>query len=294
MLFVFDLHNHILPGIDDGAASLDVALQMARQWEDDGVSVVACTPHILPGVYANSGQQILLATEALQIALALKGSPLKLVAGADNHIVPDFVSGLRSGHLLSIGKSRYVLVEPPHHVCPPRIEQFFFDILVAGYVPILTHPERLSWVEGNYQIIRSLARRGVWMQLTAGSLDGQFGRRARHLAERMLDDGLVHILASDAHGSEMRKPCLRRGYEIVSHRLGEDEAAHLVTTRPQGILNDTPPENLPRPLYLSAHGGLSDATKAQVSENSTNARLPNDLPLRSSNGIVSRLRRVFK
>src|SRR6516164_8698247 len=139
---MIELHCHILPGIDDGAAELSVSLEMARSFVTDGVSVVACTPHILPGLYPNSGPQIRQAVAELQQILDKEGIPLKLVTGADNHIVPSFAEELRSGHLLSLADSRYVLVEPPHQVAPPRLEDLFFNILVAGYVPILTHPER--------------------------------------------------------------------------------------------------------------------------------------------------------
>ena len=141
---MIDLHCHILPGVDDGAADLSVSVEMAKAFVADGVSVVACTPHILPGLYHNSGPQIRQATTQLQQLLNEEGIPLRLVTGADNHIVPSFVAELRSGHLLSLADTRYVLVEPPHHIAPPRLEDLFFNILVAGYVPILTHPERLT------------------------------------------------------------------------------------------------------------------------------------------------------
>ena len=144
---MIDLHCHILPGIDDGAADLSVSTEMAKAFVADGVSVVACTPHILPGLYHNSGPQIRQATAQLQQHLNREGISLRLVTGADNHIMPDFVAELRSGHLLSLADTRYVLVEPPHHVAPPRLEDLFFNLLVAGYVPILTHPERLTWIQ---------------------------------------------------------------------------------------------------------------------------------------------------
>ena len=144
---MIDLHCHILPGLDDGATDLSVSIAMANAFVADGVTVVACTPHILPGLYHNSGPQIRQATAHLQHALEREGIPLRLVSGADNHIVPGFVAELRSGHLLSLADTRYVLVEPPHHVAPPRLEDLFFNLLVAGYVPILTHPERLTWIK---------------------------------------------------------------------------------------------------------------------------------------------------
>src|SRR6476646_4201670 len=158
---MIDLHCHILPGLDDGAADRSVSTEMAKAFVADGVLVVACTPHILPGLYHNSGPQIRHATAQLQQHLDGQAIPLRLVSGADNHIVPSFVSELRSGHLLSLADSRYVLVEPPHHIPPPRMEELFFNIQVAGFVPILTHPERLTWINSHYDTIARLATGGV-------------------------------------------------------------------------------------------------------------------------------------
>ncbi len=235
---MIDLHCHILPGIDDGAKTLSVSLEMARLFAADGVTHVACTPHILPGVWANAGPQIREAVASLQAAIDAEGIELYLVPGADNHVVPDFLAGLEDGRLLTLGDSRYVLVEPPHHVAPPRLEEFFFSILVAGYVPILTHPERLTWIEAQYAVLNRLVDAGVWMQITAGSLAGRFGKRTQALALRMLDDGLVHIIATDAHDTERRPPLLSEGWKIASDRVGAEEAERLVLGRPFAILQN--------------------------------------------------------
>ena len=244
---MIDLHCHILPGIDDGAADLFVALDMARASVADGVTELACTPHILPGRYPNTGPQIREATSQLQEDLDAHGIALRLVAGADNHIAPDFVGKLGAGQLLSLNGSRYVLVEPPHHVLPPRLEDLFFSVLAAGYVPILTHPERLSWIKARYDLIKRLAKSGVWMQITAGSLAGAFGPNAQYWGERMLDEGLVHILATDAHDTKRRAPNLSVGRDSAAVRVGEGEAEHLVATRPRGVLENVAPSSLPMP-----------------------------------------------
>jgi protein-tyrosine phosphatase len=244
---VIDLHSHILPGIDDGAADIGVALEMARMAVANGVEVQACTPHILPGLYNNTGSEIRVATARLQRNLDEHGIALRLITGADAHLVPDFVSGLKSGHILSLADTRYVLVEPPHHVAPPRIEEFFFGLLVQGYVPVLTHPERLTWIEAHYPIMEQMCDAGVWMQLTAGSLTGVFGRGPLYWAERMLKEGRVHILATDAHGVGRRRPNLREGRDVAAKWVGEEEADHLVVTRPQGILSNESPARLPQP-----------------------------------------------
>jgi protein-tyrosine phosphatase len=242
---MIDLHSHILPGIDDGAADVAVSLAMARMFVADGVTDLACTPHILPGLYLNTGPQIRVAVQNLQAELDQAGIPLRLTTGADVHMVPDLVAGLRSGRLLSLADTRYVLVEPPHHVPPQKFEEFFFNVLVSGYVPILTHPERLTWVSSHYPAIERMARSGVWMQITAGSLTGSFGRSAQNLAERMLKDGCVHILATDAHDTMRRPPALSRGRDLAAKFVGAAEAEHLVVTRPRGILENAPVSSLP-------------------------------------------------
>ncbi|MEL6373403.1 MAG: CpsB/CapC family capsule biosynthesis tyrosine phosphatase [Pseudomonadota bacterium] len=245
---MIDLHSHILPAIDDGAADLDMALVMARMAVADGVRVQACTPHILPGLYHNSGPDIRAHVAALQQALNENDIPLHLVTGADVHICPDFVAGLRDGRYLTLADTRYVLVEPPHNTAPARLEDLFASIQAAGYVPILTHPERLKWIRSHYPLMERLTATGVWMQITTGSLTGAFGREPLYWAERMLDEGAVHILASDAHNTDRRPPNMRAGYECASVRVGESEARHLVETRPMGILQNVAPQDLPLPV----------------------------------------------
>jgi protein-tyrosine phosphatase len=278
---MIDLHCHILPGLDDGAATSLVSIDMAKAFVADGVFVVACTPHILPGLYHNSGPQIRDATAQLQQALDREDIPLRLVTGADNHIIPNFVSELRSGHLLSLADSRYVLVEPPHHVAPPRLEELFFSVLVAGYVPILTHPERLTWINTHYEVIQRLLRAGTWIQITAGSLSGAFGRRARYWAERMLEEGCVHLIATDSHNLDHRPPNLRLGRELAAKRVGEIEAQHLVLTRPEGILRNDLPSNLPQPTGFGAETELKETSDR-----------PKDVV--AGRGFAHSLRRIFK
>ena len=155
-----------------------------------------------------------------------------------------------------------MLVEPPHHTEPPNIENFFFNILVAGYVPILTHPERLTWVPRRYDTIKRLAESGVWMQITSGSVTGAFGKTAQYWAERMLDEGCVHILATDAHDCEKRPPLLSRGRDYAARRVGDAEAEHLVETRPRGVVANAEPSDLPMPQSVDASGrwGVGDVS----------------------------------
>ena len=280
---MIDLHSHILPGIDDGAADMRVSLAMAQAFGADGVRIVACTPHILPGLYHNTGPQIRRAVAELQAAVTQAGIPLRLVTGADNHIVGDFVAGLGAGRLLTLADTRYVLVEPPHHVPPARLEEFFFGIIMAGYVPVLTHPERLTWIKSQYATVQRLLRAGVWMQVTCGSLTGAFGRDPRYWSERMLDEGCVHILASDAHDVTRRPPCMSAGRDLAAKRLGAAEAHNLVELRPFGVLSTEAPSSRP-PLPAAAAAGAADAVPGR-SALAASGR---------ARGFVGRLRGLFK
>ncbi|MFN5703380.1 MAG: tyrosine-protein phosphatase, partial [Gammaproteobacteria bacterium] len=236
---------HILPGIDDGPTDLSVSLAMARCAVDDGIRITACTPHIYPGLYENHAEGIRSAIAAFRLALAEAQIPLQLVEGADTHLAPDLLAGIRAGRIPTLNGSRYFLFEPPHHVAPPRLEDSVFSLVAAGYVPIITHTERLTWIEEHYPAFQRMLQAGAWIQLTSGSLTGRYGPRPKYWSERILDEGLCHILATDAHHIDRRPPLLAEAREVASRRLGADEATHLVMTRPQGIIDNTPPAALP-------------------------------------------------
>jgi protein-tyrosine phosphatase len=242
---MFDLHCHLLPGIDDGAPDLETALAMARMSVADGIRTTACTPHIYPGLYDNDAPGIRAAIARLQSSLDAEGIPLRLVEGADVHLDTDLVGAIRAGRVPTLAGSRYLLLEPPHHVAPPGFEQQVFGLMAAGIVPVITHPERLTWVEDHYDLFMRLVDRGVWMQITAGALTGRHGRRPRYWGERFVGEGKAHLLATDAHDIRRRPPLLAEAREAAAVLVGAAEAEHMVVTRPAGIVADTAPDLLP-------------------------------------------------
>jgi protein-tyrosine phosphatase len=242
---VIDLHCHILPGIDDGSRSLDMSLEMARMAVDDGITMIACTPHIYPGLYMNDTAGITAARDRLQREFDERGIPLKLTTGADVHLVPGLVDGLRAGTVPTLHGTRYLLLEPSHHVAPPHFQDSVFRLVAEGYVPVITHPERLTWIEDHYPVFGDLVKQGAWMQLTAASLTGVFGARAKYWSERFLDDGLTHIIATDAHSNGRRSPVMSRAREIAQRMLGREEAELLVRGRQEHMLRNALPSTVP-------------------------------------------------
>lgn len=246
---MIDLHCHLLPGIDDGASDLAASLEMARIAVADGITTIACTPHIYPGLYENTAQGIRVAIKALQSELDAAGIALRLVEGADVHLAPDLLESLRADRVPTLNGTRYLLLEPPHHVAPPRFEEQVFKLISHGYVPLITHPERLTWIEDNYAVFLRVAKGGAWLQITAGALTGRFGKRPRYWAQKLIDEGPVHIIASDAHSVHRRPPLLAEAQAIAARQVGDSEAWAMVRERPRGVIENVAADHLhpPRP-----------------------------------------------
>ncbi|WP_028487984.1 tyrosine-protein phosphatase [Thiothrix lacustris] len=249
---MIDLHSHILPALCDGSQDLETSLAMARLAVADGTTHLACTPHIYPGVYANSTSTIAPAMSALQAALDTHQIPLTLVMGADVHMVPEVMEGLKQGRIPTLHGSRYFLLEPSHHVPVPHFLEQIENFLNAGYVPVITHPERLRWLDEHYEDFIQAARMGAWIQITAGAITGNFGPSAKKRAERLLLDGVVHLIASDAHSIEHRPPTMSHGVTAAIQLLGDEtEVMRMVQDRPQAILDNAAPDALPIPSGLN-------------------------------------------
>lgn len=235
---MIDLHCHILPGIDDGAPEMAVSIEMARMAASAGTRVLACTPHVRPPVYPNIRPAIETAVGDLRAALDEESIDLELVVGGDVHIAQDLLEGLRGGSVPTLAQTRYFLLEPNDKILPPNFVSFCKSLMAGGYVPILTHPERMQWIERHYDTLKTLSAMGVPMQLTGQSIIGSFGATAQKWSERMLRDGLVDIVASDGHNCSGRKPVLNGALTYITNHFGSEVANRLLLQNPRVILSD--------------------------------------------------------
>lgn len=229
---MIDLHAHILPGLDHGARDWDEAVAMCRIAAGDGIRVIAATPHV-SGVFPNPPGRIREAVAGLRRRLAEAGVALEVVAGGDYHVDPD----LSPANVLTLGENgRYFLLEFPYEVLPPRSERFIALLGSRGLRPIVTHPERTVAIQRDWRRLGPLVAEGALVQVTAGSLLGQFGPAAAASSERFLRQGWVHLLASDAHWEDERQPLLAAGREAAARIVGADAARALVEDNPRAIL----------------------------------------------------------
>jgi protein-tyrosine phosphatase len=201
---VIDLHSHILAGLDDGARTLEESFEMARLAVAEGVSVIAATPHVRDDFPTTAGVMEEAVAE-LNSELAANEVELEVLPGGEVDVGWLTTMSEDDRRRFSIAQNgRYILVEIPLIGWPLSLEGQIFSLRSAGVTPILAHPERNSEVQANPSLVDRLVRGGARVQVTAASLDGRLGRRASQACRRLLDLGLVHVLASDAHAPDVR------------------------------------------------------------------------------------------
>jgi protein-tyrosine phosphatase len=201
---VIDLHSHVLPGVDDGCATLAESLELVRASAADGVTVLAATPHVRAD-YPTSPDMMEVRVERVREAVADAGIAVEILPGGE--IALDRLDLLDEGELRRFGlggNQEVLLLEFPYAGWPLALEEQLFHLQAAGFTPVLGHPERNAEVQAAPRRLAPLVERGVLVQVTAASLDGRLGRRAREAAMALVDDGLTHLVASDAHTPEIR------------------------------------------------------------------------------------------
>lgn len=235
---MIDLHCHLLPGIDDGAATEDEALALAREAVRQGITHAVLTPHFHVGRFDNTLADVRARLTALRACLAREGVALELAVAGEVRADPEIMVWRASGELPLLGRYEgmdVVLLEFPHGQLPLGSERLVAWLVKQGVRPMVAHPER------NKDVIRDLARigpllaEGALLQVTADAVAGGFGPLAQQRAREMLERGWVTILASDAHNLQHRPPVLERGRAAAAEIVGETESWRLVRDTPRAI-----------------------------------------------------------
>lgn len=235
---MIDIHCHILPGIDDGAETTQESLDMCQIAVDDGIKVIVATPHFTPGRFEPASTTVFSLIDALQKQVDEARLDLKILSGADLAVSPEYLAYIESHEHITINKSsKYVLAELPHAGAPIGWEDFLFKVIDAGITPILTHPERNPSFMKDPLSLRKFVDYGGLVQVTAMSITGDFGKDIQVTVATLLKEGLVHVIATDAHSTENRIPVLSEAVDMASDIVGKDVADAFVTTVPQAIVD---------------------------------------------------------
>ena len=217
-----DIHSHILPGLDDGARTMAETLELIEFARAHGTTTLVASPHADPE-YSYDPQRV---DDLLLEAQQKVGNGIRLVRGCDFHLMfANIKDALKHPGRYTINGKCYLLVELSDLIVFPNTSQIWSQLENVGMKIILTHPERNPLIQQRIQLVEEWVQQGRYMQVTAHSLLGLFGETALHFARTMLDRGLVHFIASDAHDIKVRSPRLDQAFEWLtkhySPRLAE-------------------------------------------------------------------------
>jgi protein-tyrosine phosphatase len=245
---VIDLHSHILPGLDDGARTLEDSLAIARAAVEDGIRVLAATPHVSER-YPTAPEEMERALAQVREAIARVEIPLDVRGGGE--IALDRLQGLDRDALrrLALAGTRHVLLETPYYGWPLDLSDRLFELQASGFAAVLAHPERNGEVQAHPERLRPLVERGLVVQVTAASVDGRLGRRVRTTALLLVAQGLAHMVASDAHSADVRAV----GMAEAAQAVGDEALGRWLTEDvPGALLRGEPPP--PRPELRRRRG----------------------------------------
>ena len=230
---MYDLHTHILPGVDDGAPDLETALAMAKLALGRGVTHVAATPH-----YDSIADWSAIQEKVGQFSAALKevDIDINLVAGAELFMDYNLVELAKEQIPTYNNNGTYCLIELPMLEIPQYSEQVLFSFKVKGITPIIAHPERYHYVLDNPNLIYEWINNGYLIQMNAGSITGMFGEKVQQVSKILLEHQMVHILASDAHSTGRRSFILDEGIRAVEKIIGLQDANSFVYQKPRMII----------------------------------------------------------
>jgi len=199
-----DLHCHLLPLVDDGPASVEQALRLAEQAANEGVTRIIATPHLFHPQFETTDVDVRLTVAELNVLLKQRNIPITVYPGHEVRLTGELIEEVKTGVALSLADSRYLLVEFPSTGIPSYARQIFAELISDGYIPVIAHPEKNKAIIQNPALLFDLISNGAISQVTCASLIGKYGKDVQRFAIALLENGLAHLVASDAHHVEKR------------------------------------------------------------------------------------------
>lgn len=219
---MIDLHCHILPGLDDGARLEQDMLDMAEAAVHDGISVIVATPHHQNGSYLNTKQEIIHSVDLANGLLQENNINLSILPGQECRMYGEIIEDLQKGDILPLNETKYLFIEFPSNQMPRYSKTMLYDIQLAGYIPIIVHPERNQVFLKKPDMLYEFVKNGSLTQVTAASLAGKFGKTIGRFSLDLIEARLTHFVASDAHNVTNRSFNMTEAYNVISDEFDED------------------------------------------------------------------------
>jgi protein-tyrosine phosphatase len=211
-MVLVDTHNHILPGIDDGAKSIEETIEMCKIAESEGIKKIVSTSHYIKGEVETEPSVIYSLVQEVNKLLQSRGIDVEILPGHEVFVDPDIPKLLKDNLLCTINNSKYLLIELPMNGIPKYMEDLIYSIRLRGYIPIIAHPERNLEIIDNPNILYRFIELGALAQLTTWSI--------QETAELLLEHNMYSLIATDAHSATKRRPKLEKGINLVQQIIG--------------------------------------------------------------------------
>ena len=224
---MIDMHCHILPGVDDGAENLEEALEMARIAQSEGIKKIVNTSHFHPEFNYKMGDILLDEINSFNEVLKANNIDIEVLLGNEIYYTDGIIEQLQELNFYTLNNSKYLLIEFSPMNFPKNLPDIVYEVKLKGYTPVLAHVERYSSIIEDPNIIYDCIKEGAIIQVNASSILGKNGKEAKKVSDILLDNNMVHIIASDAHGSQRRRPQLREAYDFVKNKYSKDLADNL-------------------------------------------------------------------
>lgn len=247
---MIDIHTHILPGLDDGAANWNDTLEMARAAVLEGITTIIATPHHANGDYNNRAVEVAEHTLRINNQLIAAGVPVVIMAGQEIRVHDDLLEAWYRGELLPLAGSKYMLIEMPSSRIPRGMNELIHELHMMKLKPIIAHPERNAEIVKHPERLAELVEEGALAQVTTHSLLGGFGRQIEQSAWSLCRSGLIHIVSSDAHHLDRRGFRMREAYAVIRERMGEQWVDYFLNNA-QCVAEDRPFGSKPAATPLS-------------------------------------------
>ncbi|MDO8686343.1 MAG: CpsB/CapC family capsule biosynthesis tyrosine phosphatase [Clostridiales bacterium] len=235
---MIDLHTHIIPFVDDGAADYETSLKMLEIAVAEGITHMIATPHFINGSVYNYRQLVVEKLDELSCRAVSAGIDIKLLPGNEVYIDHELPEMVQKKQICTLNDSMYVLIELPSSDMPLYTDEVLFQLKLRGYTPIITHPERNSEISKQPDILISFIGKGTLCQINATSLTGLYGDKVRQTALLLLRHGMVHFVASDAHTCRGRAPRLKEAFLIVEAEMGSETAEKLFVKNGMAVIRN--------------------------------------------------------
>lgn len=236
-----DIHTHIIPHVDDGSDSMAMTGDMLSIAINEGIETIVATPHFIPGLAYFKKDDVFASFEITDKYVRENKLPVKLVLGNEIYLDDQTAEKIKKKECLTIGNTKYVLLEFPMSDPPRRLDYMISCIRDEGFYPVIAHPERYHWLMEDEEALDNLMCQGCLMQINTGSITGFYGKTVFQAVKKLLHENMVHLVGTDAHTNRKRAPKMKEAYEILEKCIGQRYADQLFYKTAESVLRNVSP-----------------------------------------------------